>query len=202
MLFRSSPVELTNICVICDGDRILVENKIGHGICFPGGHVEPGESMEAAVIREMQEETGLTIASPRLRGIKDWMSADGSRFLVALYCTTDFTGTLKSSEEGRVFWVTRAEFAEMDVIWNMKDVLCICDFENDSLLAYQKTGCPLRDDPFLNLSSEKNNPNLLAVRKGFGLFLFVESYIAGRGQRFWHCNQVNSNWPVCFSQEY
>ncbi len=64
---RTSPVELTNICVICDGDRILVENKIGHGICFPGGHVEPGESMEAAVIREMQEETGLTIASPRLR---------------------------------------------------------------------------------------------------------------------------------------
>ena len=60
---RTSPVELTNICVICDGDRILVENKIGHGICFPGGHVEPGESMEAAVIREMQEETGLTIAS-------------------------------------------------------------------------------------------------------------------------------------------
>ena len=69
---RTSPVELTNICVIYDGDRILVENKIGHGICCPGGHVEPGESMEAAVIREMQEETGLTIASPRLRGIKDW----------------------------------------------------------------------------------------------------------------------------------
>lgn len=45
---RTSPVELTNICVICDGDRILVENKIGHGICFPGGHVEPGESMEAS----------------------------------------------------------------------------------------------------------------------------------------------------------
>ena len=71
----------------------------------------------------------MTIASPRLRGIKDWMSADGSRFLVALYCTTDFTGTLKSSVEGRVFWVTRAEFAEMDVIWNMKDVLRICDDE-------------------------------------------------------------------------
>ena len=134
---RTSPVELTNICVICDSDRILVENKIGHGICFPGGHVEPGESMEAAVIREMQEETGLTIASPRLRGIKDWMSEDGSRFLVALYCTTDFTGTLKSSEEGRVFWVTRAEFAEMDVIWNMKDVLRICDDETLSEMFWE-----------------------------------------------------------------
>lgn len=64
-------VELTNVCVLCDGDRILVENKVGHGICFPGGHVEPGESMEAVIIREMQEETDLTIAHPRLRGLKD-----------------------------------------------------------------------------------------------------------------------------------
>ena len=123
----------TVLVMVSDGSgNLLMEDRNDPGwpgICFPGGHVEPGESMEAAVIREMQEETGLTIASPRLRGIKDWMSADGSRFLVALYCTTDFTGTLKSSEEGRVFWVTRAEFAEMDVIWNMKDVLRICDDE-------------------------------------------------------------------------
>ena len=123
----------TVLVMVSDGNgNLLMEDRNDPGwpgICFPGGHVEPGESMEAAVIREMLEETGLTIASPRLRGIKDWMSADGSRFLVALYCTTDFTGTLKSSEEGRVFWVTRAEFAEMDVIWNMKDVLRICDDE-------------------------------------------------------------------------
>ncbi len=87
--------------------------------------------VEAAykAVMKPAEGTILTVTRPRLRGIKDWMSADGSRFLVALYCTTDFTGTLKSSEEGRVFWVTRAEFAEMDVIWNMKDVLRICDDE-------------------------------------------------------------------------
>ena len=129
---RTENVELAVVCLLEDGGRVLLQNRKKedwHGWALPGGHVEPGESFVDAVIREMQEETGLTVTRPRLWGIKDWMCEDGSRFLVALYCATDFTGTLKSSEEGRVFWVTRAEFAEMDVIWNMKDVLRICDDE-------------------------------------------------------------------------
>ena len=82
---RASLVELTNLCVICDGSRVLVQDKIGCGVVFPDGHVEPGESMLASVIREMREETGLLIEYPVLCGIKDWMREDGTRFIVALY---------------------------------------------------------------------------------------------------------------------
>ena len=67
-------VELTNMCMICDGKgNVLVQNKVNHptwhGWNFPGGHVEKGEYVTPSVIREMQEETGLTIEAPRLCGI-------------------------------------------------------------------------------------------------------------------------------------
>ena len=94
---RASLVELTNLCVICDGSRVLVQDKIGCGVVFPGGHVEPGESMLASVIREMREETGLLIEHPVLCGIKDWMREDGTRFIVALYRADRFTGELNTS---------------------------------------------------------------------------------------------------------
>ena len=69
-------VEFTNLCMVRDGDRVLVidrKKKDWPGITFPGGHVEAGESFTEAVIREVKEETGLRIASPRICGMKDWV---------------------------------------------------------------------------------------------------------------------------------
>jgi len=54
------------------------------------------------VIREVQEETGLTIRSPQLCGIKDWCE-NQCRFVVLLYKATCFDGELRSSPEGRVW---------------------------------------------------------------------------------------------------
>ena len=70
---RTENVELTVLCLITDGDRMLLQNRIKNdwkGYTLPGGHVEAGESFVDAVIREMKEETGLDVKNPRLVGVK------------------------------------------------------------------------------------------------------------------------------------
>ena len=98
-----------------------------NGLVFPGGHVEEGESLLESVVREMKEETGLTIENPKVCGFKDWIQEDGTRYIVMLYKTDKFTGELKSSDEGRVFWIDRADIDRANLIWNMKELLEIFD---------------------------------------------------------------------------
>nr|WP_314609410.1 8-oxo-dGTP diphosphatase [uncultured Lachnoanaerobaculum sp.] len=125
---RKSEIELTNMCLICDGNKVLVQEKVGtKGLVFPGGHVEEGESLFESVVREMKEETGLTIENPKVCGFKDWIQEDGTRYVVLLYKTHKFTGELKSSDEGRVFWIDRADIDSANLIWNMKELLEIFD---------------------------------------------------------------------------
>ena len=95
---RMEEVELTNMCMVCDGKgNVLVQNKKGdrtwHGWNFPGGHVEQGEFVTPSVIREVREETGLTIENPKLCGIKEFRKEqDGKRFIVFLYAASRFSG--------------------------------------------------------------------------------------------------------------
>ena len=67
-----------NMCMVYDhAGRVLALDKVGKsysGTTFPGGHVEPGETFTESVIREIYEETGLTISNPKLTGIYHWMT--------------------------------------------------------------------------------------------------------------------------------
>ena len=138
---RQIPVTLTNMCMVCDGDKVLVQDRVDPhwpGITFPGGHVESGESFAAAVIREVFEETGLTIENPHLCGVKEWENQDGSRYVVLLYKTDKFSGELKSSAEGRVFWATREEILGMRMTEHFDKLLEVFFREDLSEFYYQK----------------------------------------------------------------
>lgn len=123
---RTETVTLTNMCMVIDGTRVLVQNRVDpdwSGYTFPGGHVEAGESFTDAVIREVREETGLTIEAPRLCGIKDWPEEDGSRYVVLLYRAERFTGTLVSSGEGEVSWVELDALRSLPLADSMENML-------------------------------------------------------------------------------
>ena len=144
---RREEVELTNMCMICDGKgNVLVQNKTNHptwhGWNFPGGHVEAGEYITPSVIREMQEETGLTVENPRLCGIKEFHTAkDGKRYIVFLYVATRFSGELKASGEGEVFWYPLSQLPSSDqLIDGFGEMLSVFTSDEISEVFYRRNG--------------------------------------------------------------
>lgn len=122
---RTENVELTVLCLIEDDNKILLQNRVKkdwQGYTLPGGHVEPGESFIDAVIREMKEETGLTVIEPRLVGIKQFPIENG-RYVVLLFKTTKWTGNLHSSEEGRMEWIKYSSLSEMETVDDFEQLL-------------------------------------------------------------------------------
>lgn len=142
---RTENAIFTNMCMVYDDKgNVLVQDRIDPdwpGITFPGGHVEKGEPFTDAVIREVFEETGLTVSHLQMCGIKDWIRDDGTRYLVHLYKTNQFEGRPTSSAEGKVWWVPLHALPDMKLASSMQDMLKV--FLDDTLTEqffYQKEG--------------------------------------------------------------
>ena len=68
---------VTVACVIADGDRFLMVEEEVRGVCQvnqPAGHLEPGETLVDAALRETLEETGWDIALDSFIGVQQWHS--------------------------------------------------------------------------------------------------------------------------------
>ena len=122
---RTEKAELTVLCLIQDGNRVFLQNRVKNdwkGYTLPGGHVEAGESFVDAVVREMKEETGLSIKNPRIVGIKHFPMENG-RYIVLLFKATEFEGTVVSSEEGEMEWISLDDLSAINVVEDFHDLM-------------------------------------------------------------------------------
>lgn len=118
---RTENVTLTNMCMVKNKDQVLVldrNNPVWPGLTFPGGHVEAHESFHDSVVREVKEETGLTISHPQLVGVKQFYDHNDERYLVFFYIAEQFSGTVKESDEGKLTWMSAKELKKQKLAYN------------------------------------------------------------------------------------
>ena len=98
---------ITTLCYIENNEQYLMlhrtkkQNDINQGKWIGvGGHVENEESPEECLVREVKEETGLTLTSYRLRGLVSFINSECESELMCVFTADEYTGNLITCEEG------------------------------------------------------------------------------------------------------
>ena len=116
------PSQLTTLCYIQKDNcylmlhRVSKKNDINHDKWIGvGGHFEGTESPEECLLREVKEETGLTLTEYRFRGIVTFVSDDDPPEYMCLYTATGFSGEMISCDEGTLEWVPISRIPELNL---------------------------------------------------------------------------------------
>lgn len=80
-----------------------------------GGKFEPGESPDDCLLREVREETGLTLKSWRMRGIVTFVSDEWGTEYMHLFTSDDYSGELISCDEGELEWIDRDRLSALPI---------------------------------------------------------------------------------------
>jgi 8-oxo-dGTP diphosphatase len=114
--------ELTTLCYIeRDGSYLMMhrtkkEKDINKdkwiGI---GGHFEYGESPDECLLREVDEETGLTLISYTARGVITFIYGENVVEYMHLYTADGFTGEIHDCDEGELVWVKKEKVMELPI---------------------------------------------------------------------------------------
>ena len=105
---------ITTLCYIEQDEKYLMLHRVRKqndcnrdkwiGV---GGHLEAGESPEDCLLREVREETGLTLTGFRFRGLITFL-LDGLQEYMCLYTADAFAGELTDCDEGELEWVEKS----------------------------------------------------------------------------------------------
>jgi len=108
----------TLVFVFRDNEILLINKKTGLGkgkVNAPGGKVDPGETPEAAAVRECQEELLIKVSNLEYCGEHRFQFVDGYSIHVWVYRTRDFEGEPTETREAQPLWtrIDRIPFAAM-----------------------------------------------------------------------------------------
>ena len=112
---------VATLCYVRSGGRTLMlhRNKKEGDVHLGkwnglGGKLDSGESPEECVVREVREESGLTILDARLRGVLTFPAfRDGEDWLVFAYTATRFDGEVGECAEGTLEWIEDAKILSL-----------------------------------------------------------------------------------------
>lgn len=115
-------MKLTTLCYIEKNDKYLMLHRVKKkndqsqdkwlGV---GGHFEEGESPEECVLREVTEETGLTLTEYRYRGLVTFVSDMWEDEYMHLFTATGYEGQMTECDEGELVWIPKDEVYNLNL---------------------------------------------------------------------------------------
>ena len=148
----------TTLCYIERGDEYLMLHRVKKkndinkdkwiGL---GGKFEENESPEDCLLREVREESGLTLTSWRYRGIVTFINTKCESEFMHLFTADGFEGEMKTCDEGELEWIKKSELMKLALWEGDKIFLRLLD----------------TDEPFFSLKLSYDGDELLeAVLNG------------------------------------
>ena len=114
--------ELTTLCYIEHDGKYLMLHRVKKekdinkdkyiGV---GGHFEYGESPDECLLREVKEETGLTLTSYRARGIITFVYGQDVTEYMHLYTADGYTGDMLDCDEGELVWIEKEKVYDLPI---------------------------------------------------------------------------------------
>ncbi|SMQ60064.1 NUDIX domain-containing protein [Devosia lucknowensis] len=124
----TAPPNAASVGIVKHGKILLIKRAFApyqNLWTFPGGRMEPNETIEQCAIREVQEELGLTVRNPR-HAITQELGRDGT-YRLAVFTTTDYVGTIRPSNEVTDFkWADPGMLLALRTTSRLDDVIREC----------------------------------------------------------------------------
>lgn len=151
-------MKLTTLCYIENdrGEYLMLhrtkkKNDLNTGKWIGvGGKFEADETPEECLLREVYEETGLTLTGYRFRGIVTFLSDQWEDEYMHLFTANKYEGTLCDCNEGELAWVPKNDILKLN-LWEGDHIFLRELLENDRFfsLRLSYTGDTLTDSSFI-----------------------------------------------------